>query len=61
MADFYLNFTTLLVAVITLVVYALYRSCKRPAGFPPGPTALPIVGNMPRKLNLEVEFAESSK
>ncbi|XP_022083521.1 steroid 17-alpha-hydroxylase/17,20 lyase-like [Acanthaster planci] len=46
--DLYLNVTTLLVGVGTLVAYALYRSTRRPAGFPPGPAALPLVGNIPQ-------------
>jgi len=46
LGDFYVNATTVLVALTTLAAYALYKSTKRPAGFPPGPTALPLLGNL---------------
>ncbi|XP_033627066.1 steroid 17-alpha-hydroxylase/17,20 lyase-like isoform X1 [Asterias rubens] len=42
----FLNITTVLVGLTTLVAIALYRSTRRPAGAPPGPTPMPILGNL---------------
>ncbi|XP_038061784.1 cytochrome P450 2U1-like isoform X2 [Patiria miniata] len=44
--DWYSNVTTVLVALTTLAAFALYKSSKRPANFPPGPFALPLLGNV---------------
>ncbi|XP_072038232.1 LOW QUALITY PROTEIN: steroid 17-alpha-hydroxylase/17,20 lyase-like [Amphiura filiformis] len=41
-----LNTSTILLVVASLLVYVWYRNVSRPAGFPPGPTALPVVGNI---------------
>ena len=46
LGDLYVIATTVLLALTTLAAYALYKSTKRPAGFPPGPTALPLIGNV---------------
>ncbi|XP_022100318.1 steroid 17-alpha-hydroxylase/17,20 lyase-like [Acanthaster planci] len=40
------NTGTVLLFVVTLVVLLLYQNARRPAGFPPGPPALPIIGNV---------------
>ncbi|XP_072039062.1 steroid 17-alpha-hydroxylase/17,20 lyase-like [Amphiura filiformis] len=41
-----LNTSTILLLVVSLLVYVWYRNVSRPPGFPPGPTALPVVGNI---------------
>ncbi|XP_038061785.1 cytochrome P450 2U1-like [Patiria miniata] len=46
LGDLYVNATTVLVALTTLAAFALYKSSKRPANFPPGPFALPLLGNV---------------
>ena len=43
------NTGTVLLFVVTLVVLLLVQNARRPAGFPPGPPALPIIGNVLRK------------
>ena len=48
----YTNTTTVSVLVATLLTYLIYRSVQHPHGFPPGPTPLPVVGNMLSKLNV---------
>ncbi|XP_038067063.1 steroid 17-alpha-hydroxylase/17,20 lyase-like [Patiria miniata] len=40
------NAGTLLLFLVTLVVILLYQNTRRPTGFPPGPPALPIIGNV---------------
>ena len=40
------NAGTALLFVVTLVLLLLYQNARRPAGFPPGPLALPIIGNV---------------
>ncbi|XP_071787365.1 steroid 17-alpha-hydroxylase/17,20 lyase-like [Asterias amurensis] len=40
------NTGTVLLFVVTLVVLLLVQNARRPAGFPPGPPALPIIGNV---------------
>ena len=47
----YTNTTSVAVLVATSLTYLIYRSVQRPYGFPPGPTPLPLVGNMLSKLN----------
>ncbi|XP_038061776.1 cytochrome P450 2U1-like isoform X1 [Patiria miniata] len=46
LGDLYVNATTVLVALTTLAAFALYKSSKRPANFPPGPFAVPLLGNV---------------
>ena len=41
-----LNWTTIFLSVVSLLAYGWYRNVCRPVGFPPGPVALPIVGNI---------------
>lgn len=40
------DFKSLLLFVAVFIITADYIKNRRPAGFPPGPPALPIVGNM---------------
>ena len=40
------NTVTVLLFMVTLVVLLLVQNARRPSGFPPGPPALPIIGNV---------------
>lgn len=42
----YLSVTNVLASVMCLLTYALYNNASRPAGFPPGPRAWPLIGNI---------------
>ncbi|XP_072035619.1 cytochrome P450 1A1-like [Amphiura filiformis] len=41
-----LNTSTIILLVVSFLIYAWYKNVSRPAGLPPGPVALPIVGNI---------------
>ena len=49
-----LNWTTIFLSVVSLLAYGWYRNVSRPAGFPPGPVALPIVGNIFGKMPFSI-------
>ena len=55
-----LNWTTIFLSVVSLLAYGWYRNVCRPAGFPPGPVALPIVGNIFGKMSFSKFYSHSA-